>query len=516
MNLVFNSKNLITAFLTSGLLLSPMVNAIECGVVEVISNPDQDSRLRIIEVNDQFIWPKVARARKTKIKLNAGQHVLHITEEPSKLPSHKSRKRYTKTKEDRNANFANKLNGFIKQLKHHSVAINVKADKYYTIVASTSKRRLVLDSIETKQCDGKVNHQATVTEVKLSLADLSKATQKQFGALSEKAADMYPEELNGNKGQFMEFNTYNYFGLVSNSSYGDSGGIKVLSVQPQSSAFKIGLRKSDEILTVAGVEIIKGETPPSQQINTLVEKIKDFSDIAFKVIRDEKVMTIQGKKVPLLVPASWFTITDDENPVSFTSSLVNKDENQQSFQLEYDALILALVGYVKENNINMDRIVIDAPKRRKTTYGLSGHVVDNKGLKVSEITPSSIFTNIGLKTGDIITQILGSEKALVSAEEFAAHFDQLANGQTFQLMIERNGKKETLAGRYKHQYYPAMTLNLNMSILDETGLLYREKRAMLQLYYLAALYKNVRLREPINKWAKQAQERFRQSNRGRN
>lgn len=64
------------------------------------------------------------------------------------------------------------------------------------------------------------------------------------------------------------------------------------------------------------------------------------------------------------------------------------------------------------------------------------------GFKIIDIQKGSIYQKIGLKKGDVITQINGVK--LKSIEEFTAIWSEFKNGQKAELTIERGGKAKTL------------------------------------------------------------------------
>lgn len=64
------------------------------------------------------------------------------------------------------------------------------------------------------------------------------------------------------------------------------------------------------------------------------------------------------------------------------------------------------------------------------------------GFKIIDIEKGSIYQKVGLKKGDVITQINGVK--LKSIEEFTAIWSEFKNGQKAELSIERNGKAKTL------------------------------------------------------------------------
>jgi hypothetical protein len=470
-----------------------MVNAIECGVVEMDFPSKPNTAIRLMEIDNRLILPDPNSMRfKKQFNIQVGQRVLHIMEEPYRLTrvslNARNQKSYLKR-------LVNRIEDVVKEAKHHFVALNVQKDKRYTVSLSPENGQLILKSVEDHHCNGSIEQEEPIKEIMIQLSELPITIQTQMNKLLGNINNENSNSLAGKSNQFMGLGYYDYFGLSVSASYGSSGGAKVVSVKPNTSASKIGLRVSDEIIAIGEVNILNSGSAPVEQTGRLINDVPHFSRIKFTIVRDGVIKVIQGKHEPLIIPSSWFVANGTNSSAKFASTLVNEQEDQVVFQLEYGAMILMLIDYAKKNNVQADRITIEAPKRLRTTYGLSGQVLKDKGLRVSKIEPSTIFSNMNLQVGDIITQIGGKDATLVNAQQLTNYFDKLDDGQRYQLMIERNGEKRVLSDHYTNYYHPAITLNIEMATIDYSGLFYAKQIRKLTKLYSRVLTKKLPLRK---------------------
>ena len=88
--------------------------------------------------------------------------------------------------------------------------------------------------------------------------------------------------------------------------------------------------------------------------------------------------------------------------------------------LDQESLVAALA--------NIDDIVQTASIETVTVYGKP------VGVKIAPIEPGSIFSNIGLKTGDVILEVNGAK--IAQPEEAIAIFRQLKTGDDVDIKVK--------------------------------------------------------------------------------
>lgn len=109
---------------------------------------------------------------------------------------------------------------------------------------------------------------------------------------------------------------------------------------------------------------------------------------------------------------------------------------------------------------------IDAPPQRVSNLGL---LVDsarsgsgNDGVRVLAVTPGGGAEHMGLRTGDVLVALNGTQLASVddSAGALRRTVDELPNGSSLAFELRRDGRTQTLAGTLSSVDLPAMHLTI--------------------------------------------------------
>ena len=184
-------------------------------------------------------------------------------------------------------------------------------------------------------------------------------------------------------------------------------GVKISEVTKESGAEKAGLKK-DDIITKVGDKELK---EPAD----LVEAISNFKpnekvDITYK--RDGK----ETKTTAVL---------GENKPRSYAFNFNNKDFN---FEMPE-----GVIPPMENFNFNFNR---------KPKIGLQiQDVEDGKGVTVKDVDEDFPAARAGIKDGDVITQVNGSE--VVGVDALRNAIKDVKEGETVKLSYKRGGKNQT-------------------------------------------------------------------------
>lgn len=481
------ASNLIKATLAVviGLAITHKSYAQDCGLITIEEIEGTETALRLVEVDDLFFFPNYKQLkRKKEMKIGSGERVLHFIEEPKTIPRTTSRELSKLLKSEAyRAILDKKHDRLISKLKHHYMAISIETNKRYKVSLSKDDQRMVVQSVSDHQCKKLKENYEQVKTTKFHFADLPFSLQQQF---NEVFAQPLFQNLRYQQG-FIPYKNYRYFGVTANTMYSKAGGINVISVAPNSSAFYIGLLANDEIVEVSGNKVTHKEQAPAQQFEQQITTIPFYAPVTMKVIRDGKEVILEGINRPVAVPSSWYSIEADSSTVNYSGSFSSNE--QSSIQPAYDSLMLQLASIFQIENGERAELVI--PKRKKTALGLKGDVVNGKGLKITSIKADSLLANLNLVQGDIITGV-GNELMMPnSGEDLVGYISDLKAGEYYQLEIERHGVKKVVHNTYESRFYQSSTLHIDFSNMDPTGVQQAQQAHNLKGLYLSLLLRQI-------------------------
>lgn len=139
---------------------------------------------------------------------------------------------------------------------------------------------------------------------------------------------------------------------------------------------------------------------------------------------------------------------------------------EQRLRAELRAVMTELVesgafGASPPHEIRLD---IDTPAQRVSNLGLlvDSARADRDGVHVLAITPGGAAEKMGVRSGDVLVAVNGT--ALANTDGAAAALrrsvDQLADGAQLAFDVQRDGRRQTLAGTPSSVYLPAMHLTV--------------------------------------------------------
>ena len=145
------------------------------------------------------------------------------------------------------------------------------------------------------------------------------------------------------------------------------------------------------------------------------------------VLREKVVLHVNGKDEILNIEKVASRNTGDKK-YQRLSKEVSRDTTPQNITLQRSKIEAA----VTDVNSLMKQVRI----RPHFTNG------EPDGLRLTGIRPNSIFYNMGLKSGDIITGVDG--KDIVSVDDALKLYQNLQSASNVQLQLKRRGRPKTL------------------------------------------------------------------------
>lgn len=253
-----------------------------------------------------------------------------------------------------------------------------------------------------------------------------------------------------------------YFGTVTENSYTADGHIKLLSVLPSSPAFKLGLRTGDEIISFdnTGISISFDNKKPIDALN-LYLKIVRGNDYQIKITvqRQNRKFMIEGEDELVFVPSSIYSFGSSELLNNISLNRLNQLSN--ALQFDYEQLTMSLVKFYSQRDISTEYIQLFRPEENIESLGLEGVLDLGTGVKVDLLIEDSPLKSIGVREGDILTNINGRTltKSLTPLiEEVMA----LNNNDQLKVQVIRNSQQYELNGTYKKPVLPQFNLLLNL------------------------------------------------------
>ncbi|MCO4822744.1 MAG: hypothetical protein KC469_11800 [Flavobacteriaceae bacterium] len=252
--------------------------------------------------------------------------------------------------------------------------------------------------------------------------------------------------------------TYPYFGAILSNKNSQLKGYSVISVQPYSLAYKMGLLSGDTIISM-GNNAINDLLNGNEALAKYLATIELNHKIEIDVQRSDKRITLSQKYVTTTVPLSIYST--DVKGEGKINTLTQKYEIPDLLEFEYEQILLALKNHykrqLKKSNIEISR---EASLSKK--YGIKGKVVELAGIntfRVTDVSSKSTAGNMGIKVNDMILSIAGSDinnKRL----PFGKAINDLVEGQEHQVKLIRNNINIVLNGSFISHLRPAFSLKI--------------------------------------------------------
>lgn len=191
-------------------------------------------------------------------------------------------------------------------------------------------------------------------------------------------------------------------------------GAKISSVEKETAAEKMGLKK-DDIITKVGEEKIEG----SEDLYDAIGKYKPDDTVTITYLREGK-------------------------PATATATLgKRKIPNLQEFRINGDNFNFDMPRMPDMPRLNERNFNFNYNYNRKPRLGLGiQDLAEGKGVKILDVDEDSPADKAGLKKGDLILEIDGA--AINSVDELKSKVKDLKEGDSLKLTLQREGKNQTI------------------------------------------------------------------------
>lgn len=267
----------------------------------------------------------------------------------------------------------------------------------------------------------------------------------------------YQHSQNTIKQGYMPLSILDYFGGIVDSKYRNNNQLRVLAVTPFSLASDIGLKAGDYLTKLGNNKVSDSEVNGKLMLTNYISQQPFGAEISFEVIRNGKVIKLEGNYIPVIMPELKFGLSKfDKNPLFFPAEF-----DKQVAKRFQSALIELSLLYGKEATglFNIELPAIEDPK-----YGVSGDIVwDNNGFGfvVSNVSNNSPAAALGLRKRDIISKINSNTIKSHNMSELSLQFLKLENNKPYSILIVRNGKKQLLKSIMKRRILPLVSLKID-------------------------------------------------------
>ncbi len=153
-----------------------------------------------------------------------------------------------------------------------------------------------------------------------------------------------------------------YFGIVFDTSKGNSNGYAVKMIIPNSIASTLDIKAGDIVTKLGEEKELAGNGKnPYRLLNQYVKTIPYSKELSFTLLRNGREKTVTTKHVPVLVPEAFYQLaaTDGKNNVYGQAKL------PKQVQFEFDQLLLALAEHYKSTGMALDKVVVVERKVNK-------------------------------------------------------------------------------------------------------------------------------------------------------
>lgn len=186
-------------------------------------------------------------------------------------------------------------------------------------------------------------------------------------------------------------------GVVLSDENGDSKGVAIEKILPESPADKAGLHEGDVIVKIDGEKI-----QTSRDVREMLRNLEDSKDLQVEVLRDGQPLTV--------------TVTPEKR--------------------DFPAFPHMMMGGGRRLGVSLQNLDPD----------LAGYfqVDPNEGVLVTRIEPDSAAQKAGIHSGDIITHINGNK--VDSAEDVSRMISE-GDAETIEITILRHGTEQKLIAK---------------------------------------------------------------------
>lgn len=194
--------------------------------------------------------------------------------------------------------------------------------------------------------------------------------------------------------------------------------------------------------------------PPDRSLALIEDRGKrktDFYQIGDNLMGQATILAIERNRVVISRGGAQesLMIYEEEIPET-TPSTVRREPGGRG---EDDTNVAVEIRQVTEDSYEIDRFSFEEATKNlgnlMTQARVVPHFVEGKisGYKIFAIKPGSVYTEIGLKNGDIINNINGIE--IDSPEKALQLLAQLKSENDFQIDLVRNGQPKTYSYRLR-------------------------------------------------------------------
>ncbi|WP_206483176.1 PDZ domain-containing protein [Thalassotalea sp. G2M2-11] len=429
----------------------------KCTHIDLVNEQEATTYLKIVDIDNQTLALDTGfKAESTHYTVTEGTKVFTILETPKEL--YKFQKRLSRPSSfsqsfERNRKARKKYAQLFEQQKVHQFVLPLVSDKNYTIGLNENDAVDIL-LVSDRQCAAntqlttKKSYKPVIEDVKnlpsvlrRSLDNIMLAYEKQ--AKTEEAIS-----------HFSPLSVYQFFGAVVDDKYSKDNNIKVLTVLPNTLAFNLGLRSNDEITGLSNNERLS----PNELLANYLRENNQEQQLTLSIKRNGKTQTLKGDNQPTIIPSSWFALAQGD----LKGGVIKDSLKESQLDEQYNTLMLMLKRYFETSEHSDGRITLINSQRRNASLGVKGKELKQKGLLITSIEANSPLAKLGLRQGDIITEIVGVSGVVDKVNLLTQFTDGLTPSQSFALNIERNGNKQMLAGNYLNDFIPSYQLTVDL------------------------------------------------------
>lgn len=428
---------------------------LECGEVHFVHDLSKPSVFRIVNIDGTEIDNKFRLdARENRLSLPVGEHSLQIAEEPQMIYGTNS---WGGASQIRDYYEDKEMDAYLfGQIKNHFLAVDIEPNKAYVFILTSDKKNLKLKKIVDKHCQIERTEKVPTNSYKsIDIDELSGIQRSKLYKLSKLLSR--GKESADRLGQFMPLSVLTYFGVVIDGEF-DDGAIKILSVQPMSAAFKLGLRSGDKIIKFNRRTSTRLDLTPAQLLEFFISLVHYYDDMKIVIERDGERKIVEGTFEPVLVPEAWFKSEEQKVAMSGQERLLDWHE-----QLFYSDFLRELLKEYGEELVDIDRLAIRSTSHTVDKLGLQGSLTKQGSMKLSFVDPYSVFASVGLKKGDEIASFGQNKRKPITIDSFTAYFKGLATNEEFYLEVESELGLEQKTGIYMPILYPTFEFVLDLS-----------------------------------------------------
>ncbi len=295
-----------------------------------------------------------------------------------------------------------------KQEKEESITIRKKSDK-------DEKMTIIVDG-DKVTINGKAIEDMKDGDIEI----LRNKGMNSLGTIMPKIRGRLAPMMGGNNFKMLLDGNNSNRAFLGVSSEKSDKGAKIISVEKESAAEKIGLKK-DDIITKVGDTKIEG----SDDLYEAIGKFKPEDKVTITYLRDGKTATASA------------TLGKSKSPDVRVFNFNNRDFNQnfnRDFNFEMpDMKDLKVMPRMNGMEFNMTR---------KPRLGLQiQDVEEGKGVKILDVDENTPSAKAGLQKGDVITQVDG--KNIASVDELKSAIKDIKEGDNIAVSFNRNGAAQT-------------------------------------------------------------------------